>query len=156
MRSGGFPKRAGWRGRFRGCGYRVTAGRETVLQVLLNTKEHLSAEEIFLRAKKINPAVGLTTVYRTLEMLSSMGAVHKFDFGDKRARYELAESSKGHHHHLVCTGCNKIIDYDDFIDEEVKLLEQTQKKLSKKYKFKIENHLIQFYGICAECSDPAV
>ncbi|HDT15736.1 MAG TPA: transcriptional repressor, partial [Firmicutes bacterium] len=67
------------------------------------------------------------------------------------ARYELAESSKGHHHHLVCTDCNRIIDYDDFIDDEVKLLEQTQKKLSKKYDFNIESHLIQFYGKCAEC-----
>jgi len=70
-----------------------------------------------------------------------------------RARYELAEGPKGarHHHHLVCTGCNKVIDYTDFIDEEVDLLRQTEKGLEKKYNFKINDHVIQFYGLCDKC-----
>ncbi|MDP8212443.1 MAG: transcriptional repressor, partial [Candidatus Zapsychrus exili] len=77
----------------------------------------------------------------------------KFDFGDGRARYELSEGPKGarHHHHLVCTSCGRVVDYTDFIDEEVELLNQTEKGLSKKYDFKITNHLIQFYGLCSEC-----
>ncbi|HNZ28818.1 MAG TPA: transcriptional repressor [Candidatus Goldiibacteriota bacterium] len=139
-------------GRLKGCGYRMTLARQAVMDVLSDSKEHLSAEEIFNLARKKNPDIGLTTIYRTTEILSSQGFLHKFDFGDKRARFELADSSKGHHHHLVCTVCNKIIDYDDFIDEEVKLLNETQAKLGKKYNFKIENHLIQFYGKCAQCA----
>ncbi|HDQ25887.1 MAG TPA: transcriptional repressor [bacterium] len=143
----------GWHGKFHGRGYRMTAGREAVINVLSSTKEHLSADEIFIRARKLNPDIGLTTVYRTLERLSIMGEIHRLDPGDKRARFELAESEKGHHHHLVCTKCNRIIDYDDFIDDEVKLLSETEKKLSKKYDFKINNHLIQFYGECKECAE---
>ena len=131
----------------------MTAGREAVINVLASTKEHLSADEIFIRARKINPEIGLTTVYRTLERLSIMGEVHKLDSGDKRGRFELAHNEKGHHHHLVCTKCNKIIDYDDFIDDEVKLLSQTEKKLAKKYDFKINSHLIQFYGECKSCAE---
>ncbi|MCE5300798.1 MAG: transcriptional repressor [Spirochaetia bacterium] len=143
--------RGQWHGKFHGCGCRMTAGRETVIRVLQETSKHLSADEIFIRARKINPDIGLTTVYRTLEKLSTMGEVHRLDSGDKRGRFELADSEKGHHHHLVCTMCNSIIDYDDFIDEEIKLLKETEKKLSQKYNFNINSHLIQFYGICEKC-----
>jgi len=101
-----------------------------------------------------HPHIGLTTVYRTLDVLSDIGLVYKFDFGDGRARYELAEGPKGinHHHHLVCTSCNRVVDYTDFIDEEVELLKETEKGLSKKYDFRITNHLIQFYGLCGSCA----
>lgn len=142
-----------WHGRFRGCGYRLTVPRQAILDVLSKTTEHLSAEEIYLTVHNAYPAIGLTTVYRTLELLVQTGMVFKFDFGDGRARYELSEGPRsiGHHHHLVCTGCRRIIDYTDFIDEEIELLKQTEKGLSKKYNFKITNHLIQFYGLCEKC-----
>ena len=142
-----------WHGRFRGYGYRVTVPRQTILNVLSKTSRHLSAEEVYMTVHKIYSNVGLTTVYRTLELLVRMGLVFKFDFGDGRARYELREGPKGirHHHHLVCTICSRVIDYTDFIDEEVELLTQTEKGLSKKYNFKITNHLIQFYGLCDKC-----
>ena len=142
-----------WHGRFRGCGYRLTVPRQVILEVLNMTEKHLSAEDVYLQVKKIYPNIGLTTVYRTLELLVKMGLVFKFDFGDGRARYELSEGPKGvrHHHHLVCTNCGGAIDYTDFIDEEVELLNRTEKGLSKKYNFKITNHLIQFYGLCDSC-----
>jgi len=142
-----------WHGRFRGCGYRFTIPRQAILDVLDKTSKHPSAEDIYLEVHKIYPNTGLTTVYRTLELLVQMGLVFKFDFGDGRARYELSEGSQraSHHHHLVCTSCNRVIDYTDFIDEEVGLLNKTEKELSKKFNFKITNHLVQFYGLCDKC-----
>ncbi|MBL7084652.1 MAG: transcriptional repressor [Candidatus Omnitrophica bacterium] len=142
-----------WQGRFRGAGFRVTMPREAILEVLSKTQKHLSAEDIYLTVHKIYPTVGLTTVYRTLELLVQMGLVFKFDFGDGRARYELAIGPKGirHHHHLVCTTCGRVIDYTDFIDDEVELLQQTERGLSKKYNFNITNHVMQFYGLCDKC-----
>ena len=144
-----------WHGRFRGCGYRLTIPREAILEVLSKTSRHLSAEDVYLAVHKVYPAIGLTTIYRTLELLVQMRLVFKFDFGDKRARYELAEGTKGirHHHHLVCTKCGRIIDYTDFIDEEKELLGQTEKGLSKKFNFKITNHIIQFYVLCDKCKN---
>ncbi|MGB9553893.1 MAG: Fur family transcriptional regulator, partial [bacterium] len=144
-----------WRSRFQGAGLRLTLPRLAILKILTETTEHLSAEEIYLalRNRCPNEAIGLTTVYRTLEILVRMGIVYKFDFGDGRARYELSEGpdTLRHHHHLVCTGCGRIIDYTDFIDEEKELLSRTEKGLSEKYHFKIRHHLIQFYGLCEEC-----
>jgi Fur family ferric uptake transcriptional regulator len=142
-----------WHSRFRGHGYRITIPREAILGVLSKTSEHLSAEDIYLAVHKEHPNIGLTTIYRTLELLVHMGLVFKFDFGDGRARYELSEGPKGkrHHHHLVCTSCGRVIDYTDFIDDEIELLSRTERGLSQKFRFKITNHLIQFYGLCEEC-----
>lgn len=153
MPRGNCTGRLWWHGKFRGCGYRLTAGRETILHILSKSEGHLSAEDIYMKIHPKYPNVGLTTIYRTLDVLSNLGMVYKLDFGDGRARYELAEGPKGmrHHHHLVCTDCNKVIDYTDFIDEEVDLLRETEKGLSAKYNFKITNHVIQFYGLCDRC-----
>ena len=143
-----------WHGRFRGCGYRVTVGREAILDVLTTADKHLSADDIYKRVQTSYPAIGLTTVYRTLEILVNMGIVFKFDFGDGRARYELAEGSQRstHHHHLICTRCKRVIDYTDFIDDEIALLRKTEKGLSDKYGFIIANHQLHFYGLCRQCA----
>lgn len=142
-----------WHSRFRGRGYRITIPRETILDVMSKTSEHLSAEDIYLAVHKNQPNIGLTTIYRTLELLVHIGLVFKFDFGDGRARYELSEGPKGkrHHHHLVCMSCGRVIDYTDFIDDEIEFLSRTEKGLSQKFRFKITNHLIQFYGLCDQC-----
>ena len=142
-----------WHGRFHGGGHRITVPRQEILRVLSQTEEHLSAEEIYLRVHKVYSSVGLTTVYRTLELLAEMGIVSRFDFGDGKARYELAAGPKGvrHHHHLVCTNCGRVVDYTDFVSEEKDLLDKTEKSLSKRYDFKILNHQIYFYGLCDKC-----
>jgi len=134
-------------------GYRMTIPRQIVMDVLSKAPGHPSAEDMYFEVHKVYPGIGLTTVYRTLELLVQMGLASKFDFGDGRSRYELSESPKGirHHHHLVCTNCNKIIDYTDFIEDEIELLERMEKGLSGKFNFKITGHVIQFYGLCDKC-----
>jgi len=143
-----------WHGEFKGVGYRITVPRQIILQVLDESKKHLSAEDIYLQVHQIYPTIGLTTVYRTLELLVKMGLVFKFDFGDGRARYELSqkEGEISHHHHLVCTSCGRVIDYNDFAEEELELIKKTEKELEKKYGFEIKNHTIQFYGLCTKCN----
>lgn len=142
-----------WHGRLRGSGYRITIPRQAILDVLQSTQGHLSAEDIYIEVRKNYPQIGLTTVYRTLELLVRMGIVFKFDFGDGRSRYELSEGPEGfrHHHHLVCTECGRVIDYTEYLDTEKELLDKTETGLSEKYSFRITNHLIRFYGLCDRC-----
>lgn len=153
MNSKGNLNQGGWHGRFHGRGLRFTEPRRVILEVLSNTSDHLSAEEIYLAVHNVYPGIGLTTVYRTLELLIDMGLIYRFQFGDGRSRYELIQNSQksGHHHHLVCINCKKIIDYDDFVDEEVELVNKLESALSEKYNFQVTNHIIQFYGICEDC-----
>ncbi|MCM8768304.1 MAG: transcriptional repressor [Candidatus Omnitrophica bacterium] len=136
-----------------GYGYRYTFPREAVLQALSDTREHLSAEDVYLIVHGRYPQIGLTTVYRALDLLVKIGVVVKFDFGDGRGRFELAfhPSAKGHHHHLVCTCCGRVVDYTDWLEKEKEFLQTTEKGLKQKYDFEITDHLIQFCGKCAEC-----
>jgi Fur family transcriptional regulator, ferric uptake regulator len=142
-----------WKDKLVESGNRLTKPREVIFEVLDSNSEHLSAEDIYLKIHKKNPNIGLTTVYRTLDMFFSFGIVDKFDFGDDRARFELNEkyNNKRHHHHLVCNICKKIFDYADFTKEEVKLCKLSELYLSKKFKFRMETHVIQFYGVCSNC-----
>lgn len=145
----------GWRDRLAGRGARITGPRSVIIRVMQASEGHLSASDIYIKAHEINPGIGLTTVYRTLDILSQAGIVQKFDFGDGTARFELSddpEQSRRHHHHLVCRSCGKIIDYTDFIKEEMEFLKKAETELSKKHSFKIEYHMIRFYGLCKECN----
>lgn len=144
---------AWWQDRFQNMGARITASRELVINILHDTDDHMSASDVYIRAHQVNPGIGLTTVYRTLEMLAHMGIVQKFDFGDGKARYELINNPGGkkHHHHLICLRCKTIMDYTEFIDDEIEFINKTQSKLSKKYNFDITDHAISFYGFCRQC-----
>ena len=139
--------------RLKDRGYRLTISREAIIESLKNTNEHLSAEDIYISIHKKNPAIGLTTIYRTLDLLSQMHIVSKFEFGHGGARYELSEEygNKDHHHHLICKNCGLIIDYFDFIADEKEFVKKTGKGLEKKYNFSVTDHLIRFYGLCIEC-----
>ena len=136
----------------RGQGYRITVPRRAILDVLSKSEEHLSAEEIYLKIHKIYRSVGLSTVYRTLELFMQMELIVKFDFGDGKARYKpVIDSKKMRHNHLICINCRRIIDYSDFIEEEKERVRRMQDKISKRYDFEIKNHFVNIYGLCSKC-----
>jgi len=140
--------------KLRCVGFKMTKSRRVILDVLINSEGHLSAEDIYFKAHSIRPALGFASVYRTLGVLVKMGLVNNFDFKDGRTRYELAESprGRGHHHHLICTSCGMIIDYSDFPAKELNLLRNTEKHLSAKYGFTITNHTVNYFGLCKKCN----
>jgi Fur family ferric uptake transcriptional regulator len=141
-----------WRHRQQRQFERWTAPREAILDLMSRTSKHLSAKDIYAALYRMYPGIGLTTVYRTLDLLVRMGLINKFTFGDGPSRYEyMSEDKKGHHHHVVCSKCGKIIDYSDFLDDELELVNKTEKHLSEKYNFKVFGHSIEFYGLCEKC-----
>lgn len=126
--------------------YKITPQRQLILKALLDHAEkHLSAEEIHLIVRGRDPEIGLATVYRTLELLASLDILHKIDFGDGCARYELAEQQTHNHHHLICVNCGKVIEFND------DLLESLETWIEKKTHFRITDHQLKFYGYCKEC-----
>ncbi len=142
-----------WPSHFRGRGYRVTIPRRIILQILNNAEKHLSAEEIYLRAYKLYPAIGLTTVYRTLDFLIKNGVIIKMESGEGRSRYELAGKVKGVniHQHLICMNCRNFFDSNELTEEELKMIKKIQEKLSQKYRFTVKSCILQFYGECEDC-----
>jgi Fur family ferric uptake transcriptional regulator len=129
----------------KGC--KLTPQRRAILDIILETEgKHLSAEEIYELVKDKCPDIGLATVYRTMQMFDEEGLVYKHNFDDGRSRYELNHHNEDHqHHHLICVGCNKVIE----VEED--LLEQLEASIEAKYNFKINNHNVKFFGYCEKC-----
>jgi Fur family ferric uptake transcriptional regulator len=140
------------RQRLEGHASRITAPRQAIMEFLSQSSKHLSAKEIYASLHRSYPGLGLSTVYRTLDLLAGMGIVTKLSLGDGQSRYELKSKKKEeHHHHLICTHCGEIINYSEFLEEELRLVKKTEEKLAKKYNFLIQDHNIEFLGICEKC-----
>lgn len=138
--------------KFKRNGYKITQAREIILDVLFSARKHLTAEQLYLQVHKKYPEIGIATIYRSLNLLNKIGIVKKYDFGDGQSRYEFVDKdAKKHHHHLICSECGNVIDYDEFFKEETKLFDYMAKILSKKHRFKITSHEANFYGICRCC-----
>jgi Fur family ferric uptake transcriptional regulator len=146
------PGRRQWQHRFRENVSRWTLPREVILNLLSRSSKHMSAKELYASLYRLYPGIGLTTVYRTLELLFRLGFVQKVASGDGQSRYELKSGDKkDHHHHIICTKCGKIIDYRDFVQEELELVKKTEETLSRKHNFLILDHNIEFLGLCKDC-----
>lgn len=125
-------------------GYRLTPQRMLVLSAIENSHDHISAEEIYAQVVAKYPYVNISTVYRTLELLNRLGLVTETDLGGGRVRYHPA--GKGHHHHLVCQECGKVIDLDETV------LYPLKKVLLREYKFSADLRHLGIFGRCADCS----
>ena len=131
---------------------RWTGPRDEVFNVLVRTQQHLRPKDIFAALRDSNPDVGLTTVYRTLELLERAGLVRRVSTQSGDVRYEYRRGDQtDHHHHLICTACCQIVNYRDFENEELELVRKTEERLARKHGFLIRDHNIEFLGLCQDC-----
>ena len=126
-------------------GYRMTPQRMMIVEAIHSVDQHISAEEIFEKVKEKYPFANISTVYRTLELLKLHDLVNEIDLGDGRIRYHPSE--KGHHHHLVCNKCGKIIDLPE------STLFPLIETLEHDYKFRADIKHLAVFGICSDCMD---
>jgi Fur family ferric uptake transcriptional regulator len=146
-----------WTHVFERIGARITGPRCDILEMLDKAERPLSAHQIYSELHARNPKVGLATVYRTLSLLTEAEIVERLEFGDGRARYELAEhvTQEEHHHHLVCERCFRVVKYSEFPQEERDLVRKVAGSLEAKFGFTVERHQMHFYGLCPECRQRA-
>lgn len=128
--------------RLRNAGYKITPPRQAVIEAVLSEGEHLSPNEILRRAQAIYPQTGRATVYRTLELLTSLGIVRPIYVGEHGPTYIRAE---GGHHHLVCSCCGAVFEFDQCVADGM------ERELEARFGFQIRSHLLEFYGLCAHC-----
>lgn len=152
MRIEKMPGSYKWQNRFRGVCSRWTIPREAILELLSRVSGHMSAKNIYAALYPMYPGIGLTTIYRTLDLLTRTGHVNKITLGDGKSRYEFRSGErKDHHHHLICLKCGRIINYTDFVQEELELVKKIGDALAKKHNFHIQDHNIEFLGVCEKC-----
>ena len=128
----------------KGVGLKQTAQRDTILRTFLETRDHLSTDELYRLVKKKDPGIGFTTVYRTLKLLADCGLASEVAFHDGIARYEHQYNRRSHHH-MVCTECGSSV---EFFSPEIGQLEQ---EIGHKHNYLTTRHTFQIYGICEEC-----
>jgi len=123
---------------------RMTPQRRLILDVFLETEQHVTSEELYDVVKKKDQSLGQATVYRTLRLLSDAGLAREVDFGDGVIRYEH-EYGHEHHDHIICERCKKQI---EVLDDKI---EELQKRLAKRHGFRLTGHKMYLWGICKEC-----
>ena len=132
-------------GRLSELGYRLTPQRLMVVKAVENADSHISAEEIYLQIRASYPHMNISTVYRTLELLSKLELVTETDMGDGRVRYHSI--GKGHHHHLVCQQCGAITDVEE------SSLSPLWAEIKQKYGFEVNMKHLAFFGLCSRCRE---
>lgn len=122
---------------------KCTPQRLAVLKVLQDNAAYLSINNIHSKVKELLPETGLATVYRALETLVELNLAVKVHLEDGCHSYAIAP--EGHRHPIVCTECNKVIEFADCP------LEKLSEKLSRDTGVLIQNHFLQLFGKCREC-----
>ncbi|MGD0794192.1 MAG: Fur family transcriptional regulator [Dehalococcoidales bacterium] len=125
-------------------GHKLTPQRHVVLKVMASSHDHLTPESIYEKSRLENPTIGRVTVYRTLDLLGKLNLVCRVH-ADGRCRNYMMRRPAEHHHHLVCSGCGKVVDFTSCG------LNEMEKKLSLESGFDIKGHLLEFYGLCRDC-----
>ena len=121
---------------------KLTRQRELILNVFLKM-EHISAEQMYRLLSRKDPHIGLATIYRTLNLFCEAGLAQARHFGTQ-TKYDNV-SHKGHHDHLICTGCGKIVEFENCD------IERLQEEVAKRNGFTIQTHKLELYGLCSGC-----
>ena len=129
--------------RLRDRGYRLTPQRMMVVEAIEASDDHISAEQIRAKAQLKYPYINMSTVYRTLELLTEQGLVTETDLGGGRLLYHPA--GKAGHHHLVCRRCGKVTDID------ISFFQPLKEDLRAKYGFDADLEHIGIFGTCENC-----
>ncbi len=132
--------------RLRERGWRLSAQRRAVAEVLTGDHVHLTADEVHARAQVVLPEISLATVYNTLNELAAMGEVVPVSAGAGPRRYD---PNSNPHHHLVCVECGAIRDVDPAGLSELELSKAEQ------HGYRLLDVNIVFRGVCSDCERAA-
>lgn len=129
-------------GMLKESGVRITPQRHAILEFLIQTKVHPSADEIYKALEGKFPNMSVATVYNNLRVFKDAGLVKELTYGDASSRFDFTTKE---HYHAICEECGKIVDffYPSLPDVESVVVEQTH--------FKVSGHRMEVYGVCPEC-----
>jgi len=126
-------------------GLPVTQQREVVADVVFNSPEHLSIEDIELALRTRGERIGKATIYRTMEILVRSGLVEEHDFGEGFKRYEHLFGTQPVHEHLICTHCSKVVEFQS--GDVLRIRDEA----AAVHGFRPVRHRLEVYGLCADC-----
>lgn len=126
---------------------RWTVQRQQIYDMVIAEKGHFTAENIWHRLFKKNIKTGLSTIYRTLQLLEEKNIIRRIPLDKYTAVYECKDGTAHGHHHLYCTKCGITLEMHD------DMLENIENIIQEKYGFTVKSHTVMFNGLCAKCSN---
>ena len=132
-----------WLTQLQDNGYRLTGARRAVVEIIATSHRALTPVEVYDQARDQYSALGLVTVYRTLEKLEELGLIQRVH--QPQGCQAFITAGKGHQHLLLCSKCGKTILFEG--DD----LEQFIKSVARKTGYQINEHWLQLFGLCENC-----
>ena len=132
-----------WLTQLQDNGYRLTGARRAVVEIIATSHRALTPVEVYDQARDQYPALGLVTVYRTLEKLEELGLIQRVH--QPQGCQAFITAGKGHQHLLLCSKCGKTILFEG--DD----LDQFIKSVARRTGYQINEHWLQLFGLCENC-----
>ena len=128
-------------------GLKVTPQRIAILNMLMNTKSHPTAEPIFKALEPTNPTMSLATVYKTLDSFTSAELIQELSIDGESLHYDY---NTAFHPHIICKKCGSVCDIDLDISDEIN---SVINKIGSNTKYKVDKEQLFFYGLCENCEE---
>lgn len=126
---------------------RITPQRYAILEYLVESKMHPTADDIYKALADRFPNMSAATVYNNLRLFVKIGFVKELAYGDASSRFDFSNTQ---HYHAICESCGKIVDlYYPVLDD----VEMVAENLTG---FQVSHHRMEVYGICPECQEKGV
>jgi Fur family ferric uptake transcriptional regulator len=127
------------------AGYQATPNRRLVAQLVASTSGHFTAAELLERGRREQVNIGRATIFRALDILTTLHVVERLDLPSGTHAYVVCEPDE-HHHHLVCSGCGRS---EDIADGE---LAELVDDIGRRNGYRIESHRLELFGTCPDCT----
>lgn len=132
--------------RLRNAGYKLTHARSVVLQAIDDLGGHITSSDVLDRVGELDESIGRASVFRTLDVLTQIGIIRP-TYIDTSQTPTYVMLPGGHHHHVICTNCNRVIEFSECD------LSGLERRLEEQFGVSIDGHLLEFYGVCEGCQN---
>ncbi|PIC70056.1 transcriptional repressor [Sporosarcina sp. P18a] len=124
-------------------GVRITPQRHAILEYLITSHSHPTADEIYKALEEDFPNMSVATVYNNLRVFQNSGLVKELTYGDASSRFDFVTHD---HYHIICDDCGKIVDFHH------PGLEEVERLAAHVTGFQVNSHRLEVYGTCPDCA----
>jgi Fur family ferric uptake transcriptional regulator len=125
------------------AGYRLTAPRRAVADLVERHTSHFTAADLMDEAGRSGLDIGRATIFRTLELFTELGVVERIDLPSGEHAYIACEPA--HHHHVVCSRCGTTTEVDD------SGINVAVQRIARRTGYVVDSHRLELYGLCPRC-----
>jgi Fur family transcriptional regulator, peroxide stress response regulator len=124
-------------------GVRITPQRHAILEYLISSKSHPTADDIYKALESDFPNMSVATVYNNLRVFRNTGLIKELTYGDASSRFDFVTHD---HYHIICDECGTIVDFHH------PGLEEVERLASHVTGFEVNSHRLEVYGKCPACA----